>query len=110
MNTHTVRNGQRFVYGLAALGAVVLVGIGTFATPAKACETVSYTVTGDNGTALEMGIEYRDNVDYEEDATQRMNPAGTDTLCERLARRSPTDGYLLTWYECDDVPRDEIPS
>lgn len=90
----------------AVVGANVLAG----AMPASACEHTSpastatseqgYAVTDDNATALELGIEYRDNLDYEIDATEVLNPAGTDTVCEHLSRWTE-DGYLLSWYECE---------
>ena len=99
----SIRKAQRYVNAFAACGGVALVLLGTIDS-AKACEqkpeVVSYVVTNDNGTALEMGIDYQDNLDYELDHPQ---------YCEELGRYSETDGYLLRWVECDGVPINEVP-
>jgi|SRR5690242_7899926 len=99
------------MFGIRKVIATALTGLaiaGSQWTAASACEvpvtnsplTVDYVFTTDNGTALEMGIDYRDNDDYEYDHPE---------YCERLGRYSETDGYLLTWWECDGVPVNEVP-
>lgn len=108
-----------------AIGAAVL----GLSHPASACDhspapatpvTVTYSVTDDARTARDLNISYRDNLDYELDATERMNASGTDTICEHFARRAPRTSIRTTkttasavsfynWYECT-VPADEAPA
>lgn len=79
-----------------------------FGTSADACEpvpeTVTYIVTPDEPTSVDLEITYQDNTDYEDDHPQ---------YCEKIAQYAGTDPsgtrFYYFWYECYGVPINEVP-
>ena len=74
---------------LIATLAIVLTAL--FARPATACEFTTYTVTASETTAVDLDIEYSDNLDFELDHPRE---------CVVHTERAPLSGYVYAWYEC----------